>query len=162
LLRDWLRRPLRDPEAIARRHEAVGELAADHPRRERLRELLARTGDPERLLGRAVLGTLTPRAAAALRDGLAAAPALLADLASGPPAGSPAKLLAELAAVDPLQDLQAELARTLEPTPAPSLDEGGVIAPGVDPDLDRYRSLAKDSKRHILSLEARERERTGI
>ncbi len=183
LLRDWLRRPLRDPEAIARRHEAVAELAADHLRRERLRELLARTGDPERLLGRAVLSTLTPREAAALRDGLAQVPAILDLLAAGPagPAGptgppaasaalqpaasaalQPSPLLAELAAADPVADLHADLARTLEPSPAPTLEEGGVIAAGVDPELDRHRSLARDSKRHILSLEARERERTGI
>ncbi len=162
LLRDWLRRPLRDPAAIARRHEAVAELVADHPRRERLREGLARTGDPERLLGRAVLATLTPREAAALRDGLAAVPALLDELAAGPPAGVPAPLLAELAAADPLAKLHALLASHLEEMPAATLEEGGVIAAGIDAELDRYRSLAKDSKRHILSLEARERERTGI
>jgi DNA mismatch repair protein MutS len=162
LLRDWLRRPLRDAAAIVRRHEAVGELAGDHSRRERLRERLARVGDPERLLGRAVLGTLTPREAAALRDGLAEVPAILADLAAGPPAGVPAALLAELAAADPLVELHAQLARTLEEIPAAALEEGGVIAPGVDAELDRYRSLARDSKRHILSLETRERERTGI
>ena len=156
-LREWLRRPLRDPQAIARRHEAVAELAADHPRRERLRDRLARAGDPERLLARAVLGTLSPREAAALRDGLAEAPAILAELAA-----SEAPLLAELAAADPLPGLAAELARVLEAVPAATLDEGGVIAAGVDPELDRYRSLTRDSKRHVLALEDRERERTGI
>ncbi|HXO18407.1 MAG TPA: DNA mismatch repair protein MutS [Thermoanaerobaculia bacterium] len=156
-LRDWLRRPLRDPRAIAHRHEAVGELAGDNPRRERLRERLAGTGDPERLLGRAVLGTLTPREAAALRDSLAELPAILAELAGGE-----APLLLEIAALDPLPGLCAELQRLLEEAPAPMLDEGGVIAAGVDPELDRFRSLARDSKRHILGLEARERERTGI
>jgi DNA mismatch repair protein MutS len=156
-LREWLRRPLRDPQAIARRHEAVAELAADHPRRERLRGRLGHAGDPERLLARAVLGTLSPREAAALRDGLAEAPAILAELAA---AESP--LLAELAAVDPLPSLAAEMARVLEPVPASSFEEGGIIAAGVDPELDRYRSLTRDSKRHVLALEARERERTGI
>jgi DNA mismatch repair protein MutS len=157
MLREWLRRPLRDPQAVGRRHEAVAELAADHPRRERLRGRLARAGDPERLLARAVLGTLSPREAAALRDGLSEAPAILAELAA---AGSP--LLAELAAVDPLPGLAAELTRVLEPVPAASFEEGGIIAAGVDPELDRYRSLTRDSKRHVLALEARERERTGI
>jgi DNA mismatch repair protein MutS len=156
-LREWLRRPLRDPQAIARRHEAVAELAGDHPRRERLRDRLARAGDPERLLARSVLGTLSPREAAALRDGLAEAPAILAELAA-----AEAPLLAELAAADPLASLAAELARVLEAVPAATLDEGGVIATGVDPELDRYRSLTRDSKRHVLALEARERERTGI
>ncbi|HSU81774.1 MAG TPA: DNA mismatch repair protein MutS, partial [Thermoanaerobaculia bacterium] len=77
-------------------------------------------------------------------------------------AGPPAPLLAGLASADPLPDLREDLVRTLEEAPAPSLDEGGVIAAGVDADLDRYRSLCRDSKRHILALEARERERTGI
>jgi DNA mismatch repair protein MutS len=156
-LREWLRRPLRDPQAITRRHEAVAELAAGHPRRERLRGRLGHAGDPERLLARAVLSTLSPREAAALRDGLAEAPAIFAELAA-----AESSLLAELAAVDPLPGLAAELARVLEPVPAASFEEGGIIAAGVDPELDRYRSLTRDSKRHVLALEARERERTGI
>ncbi len=156
-LREWLRRPLVEPGAIGSRHQAVAELAADHPRRERLRERLGRAGDPERLLARAVLGSLSPREAAALRDGLAEAPALLAEIAS-----AEAPLLAELAAVDPLPGLAAELERVLAPAPAAGLDDGGIIAAGVDPELDRYRSLTRDSKRHVLALEVRERERTGI
>jgi len=164
MLREWLRRPLVDPEAIGERHQAVGDLAGgltgDHARRERLRERLARTGDPERLLARAVLGTLTPREAAALRDGLAEVPAVLVELRAAQETGE--SLLGRIAATDPLPALHAELARVLEEAPAPNLQEGGVIAAGVDEELDRYRSLARDSKRHILALEVRERERTGI
>ncbi|HEX4495081.1 MAG TPA: DNA mismatch repair protein MutS [Thermoanaerobaculia bacterium] len=158
-LREWLRRPLVDPEAIAERHRAVGALVADNPRRERLRERLARIADPERLVARAVLGTLTPREAAALRDSLAEAPAILDEVAA---MSAESDLLASLAATDPSPELAAELARMLEAAPAPSLQDGGVIAAGVDADLDRYRSLTHDSKRHILALEVRERERTGI
>ncbi|RMH19239.1 MAG: DNA mismatch repair protein MutS [Acidobacteria bacterium] len=156
-LRDWLCRPLKDPAAIGRRHDAVEELHDDAPLRERLRELLAQVGDLERLLSRAVLGTLTPREAAALRDGLALAPELLAALG-----GCRSELLAELAATDPCAELAAELARVLAEAPPANLREGGVIAAGVDAELDRCRSLAHDSKRHILALEAREREATGI
>jgi DNA mismatch repair protein MutS len=156
-IREWLRRPLVDPEAISERHRAVGELAGDNPRRERIRDRLSRVGDPERVLARAVLGTLTPREAAALRDGLAEVPGILQELA-----GAEDGILAAVAATDPLADLHAELARVLEEAPAPSLQDGGVIASGVDPELDRFRSLTRDSKRHILALEVRERERTGI
>ncbi len=203
-LRDWLARPLSDRQAIAARHLAVGELVADEPRRERLRKALARVGDPERVLSRAVLGTMSPREAAALREGLRAAAEALAEIAvpadgSGlphqpsPPAplptgeggtaemsalvsplplgegpgvravnGGSASLLEDLAATDPLPDLWAELVRRLEEAPAPSPSDGAVIAAGVDPELDRYRSLARDSKQHILAVEQRERERTGI
>ncbi|HVS16873.1 MAG TPA: DNA mismatch repair protein MutS [Thermoanaerobaculia bacterium] len=156
-LRDWLRRPLRDTAAIGHRHRAVGELVDDAPRRERLRSLLGRTGDPERLLARAVLGTMTPREAAALRDTLAVVPEVLAGLA-----GCQAELLVEIAAADPLADLAAELDRLLAEAPPHSLTDGGVIADGVDEELDRCRSLARDTKKHILSLEAAERKATGI
>jgi DNA mismatch repair protein MutS len=158
-LREWLRRPLLQPASIAARHEAVAALAEDNGRRQRLRERLARTADLERLLTRAVLATLTPREAAALRDTLGETPALLAELA-GCEERSP--LLAELAVTGALADLHTFLAATLEEAPAPSLQEGGVIAAGIDAELDRARSLAHDSKRHILGLEVRERERSGI
>ncbi len=157
LLKAWLRRPLRDPEAIERRHRAVGELVADGDRRRRLREGLERIGDAERLVSRAVLGTLGPREAAALRESLAGAPVALAEIAA-----ARAPLLAEIAAVDPVPDLLSELERVLDPAPAAALKDGGVVAAGVDAELDRVRSLARDSKQHILSLERRERERTGI
>jgi len=65
LVRDWLRRPLVDPVAIAMRHDAVGELTEQHARATRVRDLLGRIPDFERLAGRAVIGTLTPREAAA-------------------------------------------------------------------------------------------------
>jgi len=162
-LREWLRRPLVSPGEIAERHRAVGELVADNPRRERIREHLARMADPDRLLARAVLGTITPREAAALRDSLGEAPGLLDELAAllaGDPGAAP--LLARLAEADPLPELHACLLRTLETAPAVNLLEGGVIAAGVSEELDRYRSLTRDSKRHIAALEVRERERTGI
>ncbi|MFP3940279.1 MAG: DNA mismatch repair protein MutS [Thermoanaerobaculia bacterium] len=156
-LRDWLRRPLRDPEAVGRRLAAVRALVEDTPLRERLRERLARVGDLERLLSRAVLGSLTPREAATLRGSLEELPALLAEVD-----GSPSELLSELAGTETAAPLAAELSRILEPEPAASLADGGVIAEGVDEELDRFRSLARDSKRHILAMEAREREATGI
>ncbi len=157
LLRDWLRRPLRAPEAIALRHDAVGELAGDRAMREELRSWLARVGDPERLLGRAVLGSMTPREAAALRDGLLQTPDILATLRC-----CASQLLLELGAADPLPELAAELSRVLAEEPPATFKNGGVIGDGVDEELDRCRSLARNSKQHILSLEARERERTGI
>jgi DNA mismatch repair protein MutS len=157
LLRDWLRRPLREVAGIAERHDAVGALAADAQVLARLRASLARIADLERLATRAVVGTLTPREAAALRDTLGATPPLFAGLA-----GLASNLLAQAAATDPLPDLAARLLAGLEEEPASHLDDGRVIAAGVDGELDQYRSLASDAKRHILELEERERKRTGI
>lgn len=157
LLRDWLRRPLKDPARIAARHDAVAELRAEAALRERLRDRLGHLGDPERLLSRAVLGSMNPREAAALRDGLQQVPAILADLAT-----CSSSLLQVIADLDPLEDLLVDLENTLVESPPATLKNGGVIAEGVDEELDRVRSLAKDSKQHMMALEASEREKTGI
>ena len=157
LLRDWLRRPLRELPEIAGRHDGVGALAADPSRLARLRSALAGVADLERLATRAVVGSLTPREAGSLRDTLIAVPPLLADLA-----GLPSRLIDAAAATDAVPDLAADLGTGLEAEPATNLDDGQVIATGVDPELDQYRSLASDAKRHILELEERERKRTGI
>jgi DNA mismatch repair protein MutS len=156
-IREWLRRPLRDADAIRRRLRAVADLV-EHPElRERLRQRLARVGDLDRLLGRAVLGTLAPREAAALRDSLAEIPALQAEIST-----RTAPLLVAIARVDPLAVLHADLERMLQPVPSAQIREGGVIAAGVDQELDGARSLARNSKEHVANLEGRERQRTGI
>jgi len=157
LLRGWLQAPLRDPDRIGRRHQAVGELLEDIPTRERVRSTLGAMGDLERLLSRAVLGALSPREAATLRDTLRRVPELLQHLTR---LTSP--LFGELRSVDVMAELAVDLERTLMPDPAPQLKNGGVIGPGLDADLDRYRDLTTDSKKHLLSIEKEEREKTGI
>ena len=51
---------------------------------------------------------------------------------------------------------------TLVPEPPLTLSEGGVIAAGVDKDLDELRDLSRNSKQYLAQVEQRERERTGI
>ena len=157
LLRAWLQAPLRDPDRIGRRHQAVGELLEETPTRETIRATLSAMGDLERLLSRAVLRAMSPREAATLRDTLRSVPDLVQQLS-----GRTSPLLAELRAVDPMTDLAADLERTLLQDPAASLKNGGVIAPGIDADLDTYRDLTTDSKKHLLAIEREEREKTGI
>ncbi len=156
MLRRWLSRPLRDLAALGDRHDGVEALLSHIAQREALRSRLKRIADLERLTSRAVLGRITPREVGALRDTLREAPSVLGALA-----GLQAQLLERLAAVDPLAELRSRLDSVLAETPG-SLTEGGVIAGGVDAELDRLRSLARDGKGHIAGLEAQEREATGI
>ena len=48
------------------------------------------------------------------------------------------------------------------PEPPISLSDGGVIQPGVDPELDQLRDLSRNSKQFLAQIEQRERQRTGI
>ena len=155
-LRRWLGRPLRVPAELEERHDAVESLLGNISLRESLRARLKGTADLERLTSRLVLGRIGPREAAALRDTLREAPAIL-----GAVEGSEADLLGRIAAADVLPELRARLDAVLAETPG-SLTEGGVVAAGVDSELDRLRSLARDGKGHIAALQAREREATGI
>jgi DNA mismatch repair protein MutS len=54
------------------------------------------------------------------------------------------------------------IAKTLQPEPSLSIRDGGVIASGIDQELDQLRAIARDSKSVLLEIETRERERTGI
>ncbi len=157
LLREWLKRPLRDPAEINERLQAVAELLEKSALRAELRGLLAKVGDLERLASRAVLETMTPREAATLRSGLDRLPEIEDSLSE-----VEAAALQEIGRTDVVSGLAAELKRLVEDNPPASLKEGGVIRAGVDEELDRHRSLAQDSRQHILALQERERQRTGI
>ena len=157
LLKQWLKEPLREVDAIEQRLEAVEELVRESSGRNEMAETLSSVSDIERILARASLGSMTPLEAAALRETLRTVPSLLVALD-----GSKAELLQEVAASDPLPQLLDLLDTKLRPEPAASVHRGGVIADGVDTELDECRSLAQDSKHHILQLQERERERTGI
>jgi len=149
LLRRWLLAPLVDPAAIDARLDAVETLLKDGRGRERLREALDGVRDLERLAGRAALGRATPRELGALRDSIQRLP----DVAGAHTLSLPLDLLA---------DLGAELARALVERPPAQLDEGDAIQPGYDAELDDLKATRDGGKQYIASLQARERERTGI
>ena len=157
MLMSWMQSPLTDPASIALRLDAVEALTGKRDLCQSLRESLRSFGDPERIVTRAVLGTLSPREAAALRASLQVAPQLAVGVQ-----GLPSGLLQEIAEVDLVSDLSDELYRVIQDEPSPHLKDGNVIREGVNDDLDRYRSLLRDSRKHILEIEARERDVTGI
>jgi DNA mismatch repair protein MutS len=157
LLRRWLSRPLRDPEQIRRRHDAIRTLieTADH---EPLRDTLAAIGDLERILARVALGTARPRDLSTLRYALARLPELHQGLD-----GIDSPLLAELdQELGEHPEIHARLARALIEQPPMLVRDGGVLAPGFDAELDELRQLAEHGDQFLLELEARERERTGL
>ncbi|MGA7558814.1 MAG: DNA mismatch repair protein MutS [Terriglobales bacterium] len=78
------------------------------------------------------------------------------------PSVSATRLTALHGAIDELGDLREKIDRRLVPEPPLTLSDGGVIAAGVDKDLDELRDLSRNSKQYLAQVETRERERTGI
>ena len=64
--------------------------------------------------------------------------------------------------LDPLDDLCVAIFSTLVPDPPVTLAEGGVIALGLDAELDDLRSIGSSGRASIAAIEDRERRRTGI
>jgi DNA mismatch repair protein MutS len=162
LLRRWLLAPLVDPAAINARLDAVSVMAGDARGRDRLREALDGVRDLERLASRAAMGRATPRELGHLRDSLLKLPDV--GTALDGIAGRDRAAALETAAedLDPLADIAAELSRALVDSPPAQAADGDAIRPGYDAELDLVRQARDGGKQYIASLQARERERTGI
>jgi DNA mismatch repair protein MutS len=160
-LRRWLTRPLSGREAIFDRHDAVDELTRSRAILEPMTSCLQKIADLERVASRITLRTATPRECLTLADSLLMVGELREAMA--PLQGPLLKSMRERCHPDDSVDFVVSLiARTISPTPAMLVRDGGVIADGVDASLDELRSIARDSKSILLEIETRERERTGI
>jgi DNA mismatch repair protein MutS len=158
LLRAWLLRPSVDREEINARLDAVEIQVKQTIAREELRRSLEGILDLERLLSRVTLETANPRDVLALSVSLAKLPAVRGGLSQ---LAAP-RLVMLRDGVDELTDLREKIDRTIVPEPPLSLSDGGVIAAGVNSQLDELRDLSRNSKQHLAQIEQRERQRTSI
>jgi len=158
LLRSWLLRPAIDAAEIETRLDAVAELVPSPITLETVRSSFEGVFDLERLLGKITIGTGTPRELTALRSSIAKLP-VIAGVLQGLKAARFSELLKKL---DLLTDLYELLSKSIADDPPLVLADGGVIRDGYNAELDELRSLSKNSKLYLASVEARERERTGI
>jgi DNA mismatch repair protein MutS len=158
LLRRWLLAPLVEVPAIDERLDAVSELVEDDGMRRGARDALSEVRDLERLAVKVGSGRANPREMLALAGSLARVPLLRAALAD---AGA-AMLRALADGLDALDDVRGAIERTVAADPPVSIADGGVIREGCHPELDDLRGVRDGAVEFIASLQARERERTGI
>lgn len=125
--------------------------------RQSMRKALDGVYDLERLNSRVVLASANGRDLLALKQSLACLPGLQ-ELA----AACPGLLCDDSADLDLLADIHDLLAASIREDVPVGLREGKLIKPGINEELDRLVSILTDGRRHILDLEAKERERTGI
>jgi DNA mismatch repair protein MutS len=153
-LRHALVNPQRDRTQAIARHDAINALLARGF--EPLRDALRGVSDVERILARIALRQVRPRELAGLRATLAALPALKQAVPQEAPL-----LHALRQDLSPPDEAAAPLSALAE-EPGVLLRDGGVIANGVDAELDELRAINRDSSSFLVALEATERERTGI
>jgi len=153
LLAAWLGGPLLDAAAIARRQDGWTWLLTQPDALARLRTALRGVPDLARAVGRLSVGRASPRDLAAVALGLSAAREAAAALEDAP--WSRSSLL-----VDPA--LGELLNRALAASPPARLEDGGVIAPGFDGELDAQRALRDDSRRVVSGMTLDLAQRYGV
>jgi len=155
LLRHSLHHPLRDRKLLSERLDGV-EAVADAE--DGIRGVLRQFSDVERISARIALRSARPRELTGLRESLTLLPALQ----SAMPAARPPYLDSLARDLDVPPAILDLLRRALHPEPAARIVDGGVIADGYCAELDELRGLQTNAGEFLVTLEARERERTGI
>lgn len=158
LLRRWVLFPLRDVEAIRRRHNVV-EYFFRHPdTRMVLQEHLETVGDLERIISKVAVGRVSPRELVQLKNALNALGPVKAACAR---ATSP-ELRRCGESLDPCPLLAERIASTLNEDAPSMASRGNFVCAGVNPELDELRSLASSGKQYLDDMLQREIAATGI
>ncbi len=158
LMRAWLERPLLSVTEIDRRSAAVAALVEHTVAREELILALQGISDMERLVGRIVYGTAGGRDLASLRAAMEKLPLVKAQLSCF----EKGRLYQLNEALDDLNDLAALIGQTLVDEPPFSVREGELVRDGFDGEVDRLRTILHGGKGIVVSMEAAEKEKTGI
>ncbi len=158
LLKKWMALPLKDTKPITERQNVVDFYLKNPDADESLREAIRGIGDMERVISKAAVGRINPRELVALKNSLFALVSV--------------KEVCESAKEPTLQRIgeQINLCSRIRDridkeivADAPTqVAKGGVIAHGVNAELDELRTIMRSGKDYLLELQQRESERTGI
>ncbi len=157
-LRQAMLRPLKDPEMINQRLDAVENLIEDFEMRENLRRYLRDVHDLERLATRVLQRRATPRELVTIKNSLRDFPRIKGVLNRA--RTSLLKGLSER--IDDFDELYRIIDTAVVDDPPHTTTEGGIIKAGYRYDVDELREIATKGKDYIASLEAKERQKTGI
>lgn len=158
LLHQWVVMPLKDVKAITERHDAVDYFFKHPDTCAAIADKLEKIGDLGRLASKVATQRATPRDVVQIRYALQAIDPVKAQLA-----GSDNEVLASMgAAIEPCRGIVDRIAREVVDNPPMRASAGGVIARGVNAELDELRDIAGSGKRYLDSIKERESARTGI
>ena len=156
-LKQWLRYPLRSAARIGLRLDAVEEALAQGDIRRRIAQMLDSVYDLERLNSKIGMGHANARDLVALKISLGMLPQIWQELEP---------LHSDLYSTRPPLEALSGLCRHIETAiredAPPTIQEGGMIRPGYNDELDELLRISRDGKGYLARLEVDEKEATGI
>ncbi len=158
LLRSFVEQPLYSCVHIISRQNAVEELFDNMALLEDVTHQLSETYDLERIMARIVYGSANPKELIALKLTIER----LSDIKDLLKNSRTRMLKGIHSDIDLLLDIYTLIDSSIDDEPPILVRDGGFIKNGYNAELDELRGIVKDSKNFILSVEAREQEKTGI
>ncbi|MFI3282780.1 MAG: DNA mismatch repair protein MutS, partial [Rikenellaceae bacterium] len=159
LLRRWIALPIRDVERLSRRQDVVSHFVMDREFAESVEEYVSMIGDMERCAARIAAQRVTPRELLQLKESLKAIDSLKSIFESA----DVEILHQEAEGLNPMPELYKKLSGELYPDPQHNqIIKGGIIASGVNAELDDLRRVAMHGKSILADIVERESARTGI
>lgn len=158
LLKRWMVFPLKDKKPIDERLDIVEYYFREPLFRELVEENLQLIGDLERIIAKVAAGRVSPRELVQLKLALQAVEPIKQACEA-----SDNEVLKQIGAqLDCCADIRDRIANEIVPEPPLLLNKGGVVADGVNEQLDELRAIAYHGKDYLMQLQQRESERTGI
>lgn len=158
LLKQWLNRPLLDPQRLQQRQQIVATLINHYFERVALQAALKKVYDLERLAGRIAFGSANGRDLLQLLNSLSQVPKVKDILMK---LNHPALRQFSEQMVD-LPEVRDLITRAIRDDAPISTTEGHLICDGYNQQLDEYRQAMANGKQWLAKLEQHERQVTGI
>lgn len=158
MIHRWLLFPLRQVKDITARQDGVEYFFRQPAFRETGEEELAKIGDLERIVSKVAMARVNPREMQQLRLALESV-AVLREACLEADQTSIRNIGGQL---DACAELHDRILRELRPDPPVVSGRPGVIADGINTELDELRAISTSGKDYLLKIQQRESEATGI
>ncbi|HIN38992.1 MAG TPA: DNA mismatch repair protein MutS [Flavobacteriales bacterium] len=158
MLKRWLALPLINRKAIEERLDVVGFLVNHEFERDEITSHISQIGDLERIISKVAVNRINPREVIQLKRALTAIEPIksLGSKVSN-------KHLKEVASkLNPCANIIEKIEHEIQSEPPVLLNKGNVISKGVSKELDELRDIAFSGKDHLIQIQNREIQNTGI
>lgn len=158
MLRRWILFPLKDVKPIQERLDVVEYFFREPQLKEVFDTQLEQIGDLERIISKVAVGRVSPREVVQLKVALRAVE-VIKHVCEESHEPTLCRIGEQLNACTLIRD---RIDKEITNDPPSLINKGGVIANGVNAELDELRSIAYSGKDYLLQIQQREIEKTGI
>mgnify|MGYP004448823275 FL=1 len=162
MLKRWVAMPLKSKGAIEARNTTVSTLIKWQVLNENLKSALHVVGDLERLVSKIATARISPREMVQLQKSLTAIETLKKAMLDDNGVADCHRLRTLAEQFNPCEVMRDRIAREILAEPNVSIAKGGVIAQGVNEELDDLRMMSGNGRAYLNDMQIRLSEQTNI